>query len=258
LLGELGLYAYPEYEVITVYDLKHKGAAYARNRGLEIAKGELVHFIDDDAFPLKDNLLLLVRAYNHFRAIDSKVGGVQGALLPKAPWGSSKVVTKISLTNKGVKTDAFDGPGLTDHVNTCNALFLKSVLEEVRGFDEKITYVYDDVDLSFKIRAMGYHLYAVPDAVVFHKSEEVWKQPVKAKIYSKNYYATRNKIILHRKWCSRKSAYRLSLKILGGSFFRLLLLIPKSIGNGDIKRNAALNVLGTFLAALSGLLELRR
>lgn len=257
LLRALNLYDYPEYEVIVVYDLERKGAAYARNRGLELAKGEFVHFIDDDALPLKDNLWRLVEAYNHFKAVDSKVAGVQGALLPEAPWGSSKAVTRISFTRNRLKVDAFDGPGVTDHVSTCNALFLRSVLEEVRGFDEKITYQFDDVDLSFKIRAKGYHLYAVPDAVVFHEAEEVWEQPFKAKVYGKKYYGTRNLIMLYRKWYSRKYAYRLSLRILGRSILDLPLLIARSVGfNRDMERSAALEVLGKFLGALYGLLEL--
>ncbi|HNT35927.1 MAG TPA: glycosyltransferase family 2 protein, partial [bacterium] len=51
----------------------------------------------------------------------------------------------------------------------CSFMIRREVLEKVKGFDPKYFAYYDDVDLSIRIRGLGYRLVYVPDAIVYHK-----------------------------------------------------------------------------------------
>lgn len=48
------------------------------------------------------------------------------------------------------------------------AIYRRSMLEELGGFDEDFFIVHEDSDLSFRARLMGYHCLYVPSAVVYH------------------------------------------------------------------------------------------
>ena len=48
------------------------------------------------------------------------------------------------------------------------ALYRRSMVEELGGFDEDFFIVHEDSDLSFRARLMGYRCLYVPSAVVYH------------------------------------------------------------------------------------------
>jgi GT2 family glycosyltransferase len=51
----------------------------------------------------------------------------------------------------------------------CAALYRKSVLDELQGFDGKLFAYLEDVDLGLRLQASGYHGYYVPQSAVFHR-----------------------------------------------------------------------------------------
>ena len=63
-------------------------------------------------------------------------------------------------------------------------------------FDDRFFALYEDVDLSFKIRGLGYSLYLVPDSVIYHhagyssnsrtKSKEGYTHPLMVYLNSRN------------------------------------------------------------------------
>lgn len=52
----------------------------------------------------------------------------------------------------------------------CGAAFVirRALFEELGGFDEDFFMVYEDVDLSFRARLLGYRCVYVPSAVIYH------------------------------------------------------------------------------------------
>jgi GT2 family glycosyltransferase len=79
-------------------------------------------------------------------------------------------------------------PEGTEYLTGCSFLARTRILQELDGFDERYFCYVEDVDLSMRIKARGYGIGFVPDAVVWHKVSRASgiRSPVKL------YYKHRN------------------------------------------------------------------
>lgn len=59
--------------------------------------------------------------------------------------------------------------GPTDRFSGAAVLFPGSVIEQVGGFSESLGFLYEDVDLSLRIRARGLSVWFTPEAIVRHR-----------------------------------------------------------------------------------------
>jgi GT2 family glycosyltransferase len=59
--------------------------------------------------------------------------------------------------------------GPTDRFSGAAVLLKRSVIEQVGGFSEGLGFLYEDVDLSLRIRASGWRVWFAPEAVVRHR-----------------------------------------------------------------------------------------
>lgn len=149
------------------------GFAAANNRGLErCQESDWVALLNPDAFPEPDWLEALLRA-----AVDHPRAGSLASCLVQAE-----------------DTNLLDGTGDAYHVSglvwrvghglprdqvsmqrhqvfaacAAAALYKRSALEAVGGFDERYFCYNEDVDLGFRLRLAGLTCWHVPDAVVRH------------------------------------------------------------------------------------------
>lgn len=60
-------------------------------------------------------------------------------------------------------------PGFSDRFTGAAVLLPRAVLEEVGGFADDLFFLYEDVDLSLRIRRSGHCLWFSPEAVVRHR-----------------------------------------------------------------------------------------
>jgi len=58
----------PPDELIVVFDKYRRGPSWARNHGFQKSKGDLIAFTDDDCFPGKEWLYLMVAAIDKYDA----------------------------------------------------------------------------------------------------------------------------------------------------------------------------------------------
>jgi GT2 family glycosyltransferase len=103
-------------------------------------------------------------------------------------------------------------------------------------FDERFFALYEDVDLSFRIRKLGYSLFLVPDSVIYHhagysstlriKEKEGFVRPFMV------YLNSRNRIWIVRRYTPWYSMVTAFLYLLG--YF--LLLIPYFLVRGRTQK----------------------
>jgi GT2 family glycosyltransferase len=168
----------------------------SRNIGLSHATGDIIAFLDDDAFAAPDWLERLTEPY-----ADPSVGAVGGRALNKQPDEERTGVDKVGrLDRNGVLHGYFAAdtgkPVEVDHIIGCNMSFRRSVLAELGGLrdDYPGTEVREETDLAFRVRARGYKIVFTPHAVVDHIGAP---QAVGRRFDLRYaYYAQRNHLVL--------------------------------------------------------------
>jgi O-antigen biosynthesis protein len=205
-LSALGRLNYPDYEVIVVDDgstdataeiaarhpvrlirTENRGLSSARNTGLSAATGEIVAYIDDDAYPDPDWLMRLAMAFR-----EGEYAGVGGPNI--APPGESFIAQCVAHAPGG-PIHVLLSDREAEHIPGCNMAFRKAQLEQIGGFDPQFRVAGDDVDVCWRVQAQGWKLGFCPSATVFHHRRTTmrayWKQQVG---YGKA------EAILERKW----------------------------------------------------------
>jgi len=133
-----------------------KGPAAARNLGISESSGDILCFIDEDCVADSHWLENILKGYT-----DWKVGGVGGKVIGFNPKGILERYQNYLFTPRPEN-------GFLSAINTSNASYRRSVIEEVGGFDENLK-TNEDTDLGYRVRQRGYSLKYQPDAIVYHK-----------------------------------------------------------------------------------------
>lgn len=141
----------------------------ARNLGLEVASGEFVAFIDDDAVPEPTWLERLLSPFDD-RDVAAVGGLVRGRNGVSLQWGPQEVdcfgndwpltlsdapITQPTSADRALKT-----------VGTNCAFRAETVIE--MGFDLSYKFFLDETDLNWRMAKAGLKTVIVPDAEVHH------------------------------------------------------------------------------------------
>ena len=170
--------------------------ATARDIGYRCATGEIVAFIDDDAFAEPE---WLERLLPHFD--DPRTGAVGGRQVRGQPDELIEGVDAIGrMLADGRLTGNFTAdPGRAievDHLLGASMAYRRSVLEELGGNRDGYagTCVREESDLCLRVTAAGYHLVYEPTAVVEHMAAPYAKGSRFDLRYA--YWAQKNHLIL--------------------------------------------------------------
>ncbi len=144
--------------------------ATARNIGYRLASGDVLAFVDDDAFAEPDWLERLLPFYD-----DPSVGGVGGRQIRKQPGELDEGREAIGLLRPdGTMTGNFAAdpghPVDVDHLLGANMSFRRTAIDQVGGIRDGYsgTCIREETDISFQVTGAGYRLVYTPDAVVEH------------------------------------------------------------------------------------------
>jgi O-antigen biosynthesis protein len=201
--------SYPDFEVIVVDDgssdasaeiarahgatlleTQHRGLGHARNAGIAAARGEIVAFLDDDAYPDQDWL--------HYVADQLRRGGHGGVGGPNIPPDDDGFVAECVAAAPGGPIHVLVSDREAEHVPGCNMAFRKDVLEQIGGFDERFEVAGDDVDLCWRLHKAGYTLGFSAGAVVMHRRRDSVRRYLR-----QQYGYGKAEALLERKWPSR-------------------------------------------------------
>ena len=161
---------FPEVEVLEFP--KNEGFAYAVNAGIEVANGEYIALLNNDAKADKDWIKNLVRALED----DSRVGFAASKVLchanPKLIDSAGDGVTSVGRTfNVGHLNnddETFDKQRWVFGATGAAVIYKRSVIEDVGAFDSDFFMYLEDVDYSFRCQIRGHKCMYVPEAKVTH------------------------------------------------------------------------------------------
>jgi O-antigen biosynthesis protein len=182
---------YPNFEVIVVNDgstdnlaeivqnypvtlitTPNMGLSSARNTGMYNARGEILAYIDDDAYP--DPHWLQYLAYAYAKSDHACIGG------PNMAPAEDGTVAACVANAPGGPMHVMISDEIAEHVPGCNMSFRKATLLEIGGFDPIYRNAGDDVDVCWRIQKAGYTIGFHAAALVWHHRRNsiraYWKQ----------------------------------------------------------------------------------
>jgi glycosyltransferase involved in cell wall biosynthesis/GT2 family glycosyltransferase len=246
-LTSLRYLRYPEFEVVCVNGPSEDGTesllagmrsclnlkcavcpesnlAKSRNIGIQMASGEIVCFIDDDAVPEPNWLNTLATAFD-----DPKVAAAGGFIRDHTGvkhqaryvfcdrLGDAVYFDKpedITLDDKNADTL---GNSYYVAVTGTNSCFRKDTLVALGGFDEAYAYFLDETDVLIRLYDAGYKIICLENAEVHHKyapSNQRDELNIPKSLYnnfrSKHYFALRH-ALPHMKLTSVEKKLQVSM-----------------------------------------------
>jgi len=148
------------YPVTLLTHKQNQGLAAARNTAIKAAVGDILVFVDVDAFPARDFLEVLSAYYTD----DPYLAGV----------GGQGIESNIrSRADRWRRAHASQGHGRRSRYvpflyGLCMS-FRVSALREIGGFDVTFRTNAEDMDIGYRLNAAGYRLLYAPEARVFHQ-----------------------------------------------------------------------------------------
>ncbi|MGW8567296.1 glycosyltransferase family 2 protein [Isoptericola sp. NPDC055881] len=241
---------------------EHAGVRYLRNDlgpgttpesraiGVRAARGDVVAFVDDDAYVDAGWLDEILACY-----ADPDVVGVGGRIVNGQPGEEREGLDQIGrLLPDGRLTGSFSAdpgrPVAVDHLLGANMSFLRQAILDVGGVHGGYPgpCICEETDISLRQRALGRRLVFTPTAVVRHVSAPY---EIKGDRFDRrwHYYARRNQQSMLVRVFGPQSPYprRLAVTTLLEARMRCGYVVRALTGRSDLDRRGRLRSPGVLL-----------
>ena len=141
----------------------------SRNLGIELADGDVVAFIDDDALPFDDWVQHILAEYNARPLTTAGLGGP--AYYAGTFWfqAEDNGVNRFAEAKVNIDARQIGRDGWFRYNTGTNATFATAALREHGGFDEQFDYYLDESEVCLRLQQSGLLIGYAPDVVVRHE-----------------------------------------------------------------------------------------
>jgi glycosyltransferase involved in cell wall biosynthesis len=148
---------YPRARLV---EIPHAGLSVARNEGFRAATGDVVAYLDSDAYPPPE--------WPYYLALGLDAPDVGGAGGPNLPPVSASRGAHAVAQAPGGPVHVLVADDRAEHIPGCNMAFWKEQLVELGGFDPVFIVAGDDIDLCWRLLERGRNIGFHPAAMVWH------------------------------------------------------------------------------------------
>lgn len=146
---------------------RNRGPAAARNTALEAATGDIMLYIDADAYADPNLIEVLLRAYR--QSSWHPLGGIGGRGIESSVHTAHDRWRALHARQDFGPYPRYDVPFL---FGLC-ASYRREALLQIGGFDPFFPVnAGEDADVGYRLKRAGYRLYYVPDAIVYHQHSD--------------------------------------------------------------------------------------
>lgn len=160
----------------------------------EVKSADYVYFLNNDTVSEPDALRCLVAAAESDDALGMLTPAIYYFDQPSDPWfidsSIDQCYQRIVHENEGPAGDR-EGPRIIPWASGCAMLIRGEAIRQLRGFDDRFFLIWEDVDLSLRLRDLGSQIAVVPSARVLHKVSRSFQGSLVGE-----YYHLRNHLLL--------------------------------------------------------------
>lgn len=237
---------FPIVKIIEAGDNPGFGAAC--NIGVKHSHGKYVAFVNPDIRFEKDIFPEMIK-FNNLNPNAGFIGGILSddrskpvysfnffpgywwEILQALGMGSNNEIKKllsrkeITIEKKSFEVDWLIGAFLFTS---------RKVVDEVNGFDERFFLYYEDVDIQFRAKALGYANFCIPHLQLKHFEKSSVSSEKGDDVY--HFYMYKSKMMYYYLHFSFFKRNILRIFLLLGLFFRVVFLLPRKSFNNKKKK----------------------
>lgn len=175
---------------------KNIGFGAAANRGVTIATGKFLCFLNPDAEISTGHIRQIIERFQSNQSLGIIGPRIVTTTTEVEPWSAGREVTLWSIVCNNLGFPAgkrlweSTTPVETAWVSGACFFIPTGLFRQLNGFDEQFFMYFEDVDLAKRVRATGRKVLRVPDLTVRHLGGQSFQENSEQK---KLYYASQKK-----------------------------------------------------------------
>ncbi len=208
------------YQVILVQNKKENLAAGCRNLGAQIAKGDILFFVDDDNILRENTILQLVKTY----LLLDKPGFIGPVMYNSNGeiWFYGARTNWISIMPKPVDISELKKDLIETDVIPNAYLVSAELYRNIGMEDESLAIFHEEFDLAIRLKLSGYKSYITTKAVITHDYGSLDQHLDSMRIYI-NF---RNILLVERRYAPRPRFILFCFNYIRFSLYYFMYKIP--------------------------------